>query len=216
MNKRRILCFGDSNTHGTNPVGPRFGEDARWPMILQAALGDGYRVLEEGFGGRTIAFDDPVEGGYKSAMRYLPPCLMSHDPLDLVIVMLGTNDSKQRFAMSAPAIAQALAHLVRLCHLYAADAQGEPSRVLIISPPPVRTEVLKTRMAGTFDARSVEVTQGLAGEYARIAKLMRCGFLNAADFCRASQEDGVHLTADGHRALARGVAEKVLEIFKEE
>ena len=185
-------------------------------MILQAALGDGYRVLEEGFGGRTIAFDDPVEGGYKSAMRYLPPCLMSHDPLDLVIVMLGTNDSKQRFAMSAPAIAQALAHLVRLCHLYAADAQGEPSRVLIISPPPVRTEVLKTRMAGTFDARSVEVTQGLAGEYARIAKLMRCGFLNAADFCRASQEDGVHLTADGHRALARGVAEKVLEIFKEE
>ena len=108
MNKRRILCFGDSNTHGTNPVGPRYGEDERWPMLLQAMLGEDYRVLEEGFGGRTIAFDDPVEGGYKSAMDYLPPCLMSHDPLDLVIVMLGTNDTKQRFAMSAPAIAQAL------------------------------------------------------------------------------------------------------------
>ena len=108
MNKRRILCFGDSNTHGTNPVGPRYGEDERWPALLQAMLGEDYRVLEEGFGGRTIAFDDPVEGGYKSAMDYLPPCLMSHDPLDLVIVMLGTNDTKQRFAMSAPAIAQAL------------------------------------------------------------------------------------------------------------
>ena len=177
MNKRSILCFGDSNTHGTNPVGPRYGEDGRWPMILQALLGEDFRVIEEGFGGRTIAFDDPVEGGYKSAMDYLPPCLMSHDPLDMVIVMLGTNDVKQRFAMSAPAIAQALAHLLRLVHLYATDARGEPSRVLVIAPPPVRPEVMKTRMAGTFDARSIEVSEHLAEEYLRIARLMRCGVL---------------------------------------
>ena len=206
MNIRRVLCFGDSNTYGANPSGPRFDETERWPMLLQAYLGDGFRVLEEGFGGRTIAFDDPVEGGYKSGMVYLPPCLMSHNPLDLVAIMLGTNDTKQRFAMSAPAIAQALARLIRLCHLYALDARGEPSRVLIIAPS----------MAGTFDARSVEVSEQLAEEYQRIARLMRCAFLNAADFCSASTEDGVHLTAAGHRALARGVADKVLEIFKEE
>ena len=206
MNKKRILCFGDSNTHGTNPVGPRYGEDERWPMILQTLLGEDFRVIEEGFGGRTIAFDDPVEGGYKSAMDYLPPCLMSHDPLDMVIVMLGTNDVKQRFAMSAPAIAQALAHLLRLVHLYATDARGEPSRVLVVAPPPVRPEVMKTRMAGTFDARSIEVSEHLAEEYLRIARLMRCGYLNAADFCRASDEDGVHLAAAGRPALARGVA----------
>ena len=216
MNIRRVLCFGDSNTYGANPSGPRFDETERWPMLLQAYLGDGFRVLEEGFGGRTIAFDDPVEGGHKSGMVYLPPCLMSHNPLDLVAIMLGTNDTKQRFAMSAPAIAQALARLIRLCHLYALDARGEPSRVLIIAPSPVRMEVLGTLMAGTFDARSVEVSEQLAEEYQRIARLMRCAFLNAADFCSASTEDGVHLTAAGHRALARGVADKVLEIFKEE
>ena len=198
MNKRRILCFGDSNTYGTNPVGPRYGEDGRWPMILQTLLGEGFRVIEEGFGGRTIAFDDPVEGGYKSAMDYLPPCLMSHDPLDMVIVMLGTNDLKQRFAMSAPAIAQALAHLLRLVHLYATDARGEPSRVLVIAPAPVRPEVMKTRMAGTFDARSIEVSEHLAEEYLRIARLMRCGYLNAAEFCRASDEDGVHPVSYTH------------------
>ena len=127
-------------------------------------------MIEEGFGGRTIAFDDPVEGGYKSAMDYLPPCLMSHDPLDMVIVMLGTNDVKQRFAMSAPAIAQALAHLLRLVHLYATDARGEPSRMLVVAPPPVRPEVMKTRMAGTFDARSIDVSEHLAEEYLRIAR----------------------------------------------
>ena len=216
MNKRRILCFGDSNTHGTNPVGPRYGEDERWPMLLQKLLGEDVRVLEEGFGGRTIAFDDPVEGGYKSAMSYLPPCLMSHDPLDLVIVMLGTNDTKGRFAMTAPASAQAWAHLLRLVHLYAADGRGAPSRVLVIAPPPVRPEVMKTRMAGTFDERSIEVSKRLAEEYLRIARLMRCEYLNAADFCLASEEDGVHLTAAGHRALARGVADKIRDIFKEE
>ena len=108
------------------------------------------------------------------------------------------------------------AHLLRLVHLYATDARGEPSRVLVVAPPPVRPEVMKTRMAGTFDARSIEVSEHLAEEYLRIARLMRCGYLNAADFCRASDEDGVHLTAAGHRALARGVAGKVLDAFKEE
>ena len=216
MNRRRILCFGDSNTHGTNPCGPRFGEEDRWPMLLQAHLGERFRVLEEGFGGRTIAFDDPVEGGYKSSMQYLPPCLLSHNPLDLVILMLGTNDTKQRFAMSAPAIAQALAHLIRLCHLYALDGRGETTRVLVVAPPPLNENVLGTRMAGAFDARSVEVSKHLAEEYLRMSKLMRCEFLNAADFCRASEEDGVHLAKTGHHALARGVADKVLEIFKEE
>ena len=77
--------------------GPRYGEAPRWPMLLQSLLGEGFRVLEEGFGGRTIAFDDPVEGGFKSGMQYLPPCLLSHNPLDMIVVMLGTNDTKQRF-----------------------------------------------------------------------------------------------------------------------
>lgn len=216
MEKTRILCFGDSNTHGTNPTGPRYGEDARWPMVLQSLLGEGFRVLEEGFGGRTIAFDDPVEGGFKSGMQYLPPCLLSHNPLDMIVVMLGTNDTKRRFGMAASAIAQALAHLVRLCHLYGLDARGEPSRVLIVAPPPISERVADTRMWGAFDRSSMEVSAQLAGEYERVARLMRCGFLDAARLCRASDEDGVHLTAEGHRALARGVREAVLNMLGEE
>ncbi len=77
-------------------------------------------------------------------------------------------------------------------------------------------DVLGTLMAGAFDARSVEVSEHLAEEYQRIARLMRCEFFDAADFCSASTEDGVHLAETGHHALARGVADKVLEIFKEE
>lgn len=214
--KRRILCFGDSNTHGTNPSGARFDEGVRWPALMQSLLGDGFCTIEEGFGGRTIAFDDPVEGGYKSAMQYLPPCLMSHDPLDLIVLMLGTNDTKQRFSMSASAIAQALAHLVRLCHAYGQNARGEASRVLIVAPPPLSARVLATRMRGAFDERSIEVSAELAEEFERIARLMRCGFLDAARHCRVSDEDGVHLAADGHRALARAVAQAVRSLLGEE
>lgn len=216
MRKKRILCFGDSNTRGVNPTGPRFDEDVRWPMRLQSLLGDGFRVLEEGLGGRTIALDDPVEGGYRSGMQYLPPCLRSHDPLDLVIIMLGTNDTKRRFALCAADIAEALAHMVHLCRFYAADGLGEPSRLLIIAPPPVRPEVMQSPMAGTFGMGSVEVSGQLAEAYRRVADALRCAYLDAAAHCCASEADGVHLTAAGHLALAHAVADKVLEIFKEE
>lgn len=211
---RRILCLGDSNTYGTNPVGPRFDEATRWPCVLEDLLGANYRVVEEGFGGRTIAFDDPVEGGYKSAMLYAPPCLMSHNPLDLVVVMLGTNDTKQRFQMSAGAIAQSLMHLLRLCRLYALDANGHSARLLVVVPPPVRIGVLDTPMEGAFDARSVEVSQALAPHYERAARLMRCAFFDAAGVCQASDEDSVHLTAAGHLALARALKDKIYQVFE--
>ena len=85
--KKRILCFGDSNTWGYMTSGGRFDEETRWPMRLEKLLGPEYTVIEEGFNGRTCVFDDPIEGGYKSGLTYLPPCVMSHSPLDLVILM---------------------------------------------------------------------------------------------------------------------------------
>ena len=105
MNKTRILCFGDSLTHGFDPDSfSRFPESSRWPMILQEILGDGYRIIEEGQGGRTIASDDPAEGE-KNGSLYIVPCLESHAPLDLVIVMLGTNDCKKKFGLSSADVA---------------------------------------------------------------------------------------------------------------
>ncbi|MGA2640810.1 MAG: GDSL-type esterase/lipase family protein, partial [Spirochaetia bacterium] len=97
---REILCFGDSNTWGYDPVTQgRFPGDVRWTGVLQAALGPGFRVIEEGLNGRTTVWEDPVEGD-KMGKRHLPPCLESQAPLDLVVLMLGTNDTKERY--SAP------------------------------------------------------------------------------------------------------------------
>ena len=210
---KRILCFGDSNTYGYDPRGGRYGEDERWPMRLSAALGEGFSVVEEGFGGRTCVYDDPIEGGYKSGASYLPPCLMSHNPLDLVILMLGTNDAKRRFGLTPVTIGEGLAQLVRLIRLYGQDAGGQPPAVLIVAPAPVEPPVLNTRMAESFGEHALEVTRGLAAEYARLARLMRCAFFDAAPVAEVSSIDGVHLSRRGHARLAEALAEQVRQIL---
>ena len=94
---KRILCFGDSNTWGWNPANKeRFDENSRWTGILKNKLGENYDIIEEGLNGRTTVWDDPIEG-YKNGKKHLPSCLESHRPLDIVVLMLGTNDLKSRF-----------------------------------------------------------------------------------------------------------------------
>ncbi len=102
---REVLCFGDSNTWGYDPVTrERFPGNVRWTGVLQAALGPGFRVIEEGLNGRTTVWEDPIEGD-KMGKRHLPVCLASHAPLDLVIMMLGTNDTKKRYSAPSTDIA---------------------------------------------------------------------------------------------------------------
>ena len=124
--RKGILCFGDSNTYGYDPAGGRYDEETRWPMVMQRILGEGYRVVEEGLGGRTFSQDDPTEGGFKSGISYLPPCLKSHNPLELVIVMLGTNDTKQRFGLNAQTIAHNLNEVARIVRSYGMSAGTAP------------------------------------------------------------------------------------------
>lgn len=112
-----ILCFGDSNTFGTNPSGGRWQLHERWPGVLQELLGGDFRVMEEGLGGRTTVLDDELEGD-KSGRRHLPMLLRSHRPLDLVIIMLGTNDMKHRFSMLPVDIAKGAAELGRIAERY--------------------------------------------------------------------------------------------------
>lgn len=209
---KRILCFGDSNTYGTRPNGGRFDENTRWPARLAALLGEGYAVVEEGFGGRTTVFDDPVEGGYKSGADYLPPCLMSHNPLDVVIIMLGANDAKMRFNMTARTIAEGCMRLIRLVRLYGMDERGNPPAVLLTAPPPIAEWVMDTPYAQVFGPNAAAVTRGLPAEYARYARLMRCEFMDAGQFAACSREDAIHIPAEGHMRLAEGFRDKLLQM----
>lgn len=212
--KKRVLCYGDSNTYGYIPGGGRYDEDTRWPMVLQKMLGyDEYIVIEEGFGGRTTVYDDPVEGGFKSGQAYLPPCLMSHNPIDVVVLMLGTNDAKHRFQGNAKIVANCNRLLIDIIRQYGADHDANPPKILLVAPIRIGENVANTDM-DIFGEYAVQVAKGFPKEFARVAEEANVAFLDAATVLEPSPEDCIHFTAEGHRALAEAVYAKVKEILR--
>lgn len=207
---KTILCFGDSNTWGYDPVsGERFPRDIRWPGVLRRQLGDDYFVIEEGLNGRTTVWDDPIEG-YKNGKEYLIPCLETHRPLDLVVIMLGTNDLKLRFSVSAYDIGKSMAVLVDIVKKSASGPGDTAPEIVIVAPPPVT----KLTEFGEMFAGSEEKSRRLAGHYSVVADEYAVHFLNAGEVLQCSDLDGIHFERAEHRLLGRAVAAKVQEIFR--
>lgn len=133
---KTILCYGDSNTYGLkSDLVSRYPRNVRWTGILQEKLGSEYYVIEEGLGGRTTVWDDPVED-YKNGKKYLLPCLDSHKPLDLVIIMLGTNDLKSRFSVTPFDIGASMENLVKTIIKSDAGVDFQPPKILLVTPVP--------------------------------------------------------------------------------
>jgi len=209
---REILCYGDSNTWGYNPVTQdRYDRNERWTGVLQDALGSEYHVIEEGLNGRTTVWDDPIEG-YKNGKTQLTPCLETHKPLDLVIIMLGTNDLKKRFSASAYDIARGAGVLVDIVNKSGCGRMGKPPKALLIAPAPLGK---LTDFAETFEG-GAEKSKKLPQHYKSIAQEYGCRFFDASTTIRSSDVDGVHLGKEAHRNLGEAVAEIVREIFAEQ
>lgn len=209
---KTILCYGDSNTWGYDPVSEdRYPLEQRWVSVLARALGPGYQVIPEGLNGRTTVWPDPVEGEYKSGKTYLLPCLESHHPIDLVVLMLGTNDLKHRFGLSAWDIARAAGTLVEMIFLSPWGPEGMPPQVLLVAPPP--TCVAGTIFEDMF-AGADEKSRDLGHCYREIATEFDCEFLDTAGVIRSSAVDGIHFDASELPKLGAAVAAKVREILE--
>ena len=213
--KKHIVCFGDSNTHGycADPRdcadgGIRFNESERWPRRLQTLLGEDYLVIEEGLSGRTTCFDDPIHEGL-SGIDYITPCLKSHEAVDLLIIMLGTNDTKDRFYASAACIGIGMARLVKKAMNTECWGVKKPN-VLVIAPPPIGEGMLTAECAATMGSLCVEKSRELAHYYKAQCDMLGCHFLDAGELgCEFNTVDYMHLTNRGHEALAKGLAERV-------
>lgn len=206
---RRILCFGDSNTWGYDPATQgRFDETTRWTGVLQAALGADFTVIEEGLNGRTTVWNDPIEG-YKNGHDYLVPCLETHRPLDLVVLMLGTNDLKRRFSLSAYDIAQGVGVLLRAISYSKAGREGEPPRVLLMAPPPVARLSNFAEMFEGAGPKSLLLGQ----HYRTVADEYQVALLDTAAIIHSSDIDGIHLEPAEHTRLGRAVAHEVLSVI---
>ncbi len=204
---KHILCFGDSNTHGLIPFGGRYDDDTRWPMRLAKMLGPGFVVHEEGLNARTTSFPDPVIP-YRNAMDYIYPCLETHIPLDLTILMLGSNDLKEIFDPDAEKITAALR---RLCEIIREYTQAP---LLLVSPPLLREEMPDSPCSVEFSPRSVEVSRELAPSLERLADELGISFLDAGRHTEVSLRDCLHLTEKGHHMLADAIYKKVVEILQ--
>jgi lysophospholipase L1-like esterase len=206
--KKRIVCFGDSNTWGYDGEScMRFDEDTRWTGVLAHALGEGYTVIEEGQNGRTTVWDDPVEGE-KNGLNYLGPCLESHKPFDLIVIMLGTNDLKSRFNVCACEIAESAGRLVKTAMQEEYGRNGDAPKVLLVSP--IHTgDMAKSRFSYMFRSSAMEESKKMAGFFLQIAEELGCGFFDAASVARPDKSDLLHMDAASHKALGSALAGKI-------
>ena len=206
---QHIVCFGDSNTHGAHPD-PGVGRPAT-PATCAGrgscghALGEGYEVIEEGLNGRCTVSDAAIEPG-RNGLDYLAPCLLSHRPVDLVIIMLGTNDVKRIYGQTASEIACGAGALIDVARGTLAGPGGTPPRVLLVSPVPVVLTPHSEMWGYRVGHRGVEAT----GRHVRAHGLGQgAGFFDAGSVAQVSPLDGVHLDEAGHATLGAAMAEVV-------
>ncbi|WP_447968459.1 SGNH/GDSL hydrolase family protein [Nitrospira sp. M1] len=202
---KKILCFGDSNTWGSIPVtGLRYPFRVRWPGVLQSELGKGFVIIEEGRNGRTTVLDDPNQRGCngKPALKLT---LHVHYPLDLVILLLGTNDLKNSFDRDAEDIAQGVQELGRIVLSNDQSSRGIAPMLLLVAPPMVRGEAHPSGFFRGADLKS----SFLAEQYRVVASRLGCEFFDAGTIIQSSLEDGVHWNKEAHEMLGRGLAQCV-------
>lgn len=210
---RTVLCFGDSNTHGTLAMADlddsrRLSRDERWPGVLAASLPD-WHVIEEGHPGRTTVHDDPIEGAWKNGIAVLPALLESHAPLDLVVVKLGTNDLKARFSVTAGDIALSLGKIAQLIRASQAGPGGSAPAILAVAPPPIiEVGTLATMFAGGA-AKSRDLAATIRAEAAR----QGAAFFDAGSVIAVDPLDGIHYDAGAHSALGHAIAGEIRRLW---
>ena len=204
----RILCFGDSNTYGYKPDGSgRFDENIRWTAKLQRKFGENIKIIEEGLCGRTTIFDDVLRDG-RRGLDLVGTLVETHNPIDIFVVMLGTNDCKTRYKASARLIAKGMEQVIKKAQLKA----SKELKILMISPIHLGNGVGEEGYDMEFDEHSEQVSVKLAAEYEKIAKENQYYFLDASKYADPSVTDREHLDEIGHEKLAEAIYEKLVEI----
>jgi len=216
MPEKTVLCFGDSLTWGWVPHDPptlseRYPADVRWPGVLAERLGTGYRVVEEGLNGRTTSADDPLDPRLNAA-AYLPSALASHLPLDLVVLMLGTNDTKAYFGRTPFEIGTGMAELVGQVLRSAGTGTRYPApQVLVVAPPPLGP-VSDPWFAMLFEGGREKSTR-LAETYRALAAFTGVSFFDAGSVISTDGVDGIHLTEQNNHDLGIALAGEVQRIL---
>ena len=204
-----ILCFGDSNTYGYNPGdGFRYGRDVRWPSVMQTLLGASYEIIEEGCNGRTGGIDN-AEEPWNSGLSCILSTFYSHKPVDLLIIMLGSNDLKNVFHASAEDIVDGVGRIVKTLKAFCAEREMACPAILLVSPPAIGPDILRSPFASDFSLSAITRSKQFPGLFKQLAEKEGCLFFDAATAASVSELDSLHLTAEAHKALAGSLAKLI-------
>ena len=216
---KRIMCYGDSNTWGHNPNAIdektgfycRYPEHVRWTSVLQDSLGSEYIVCEEGLCGRTTSYEDPTHYGW-NGNQYLEVAIRTCDPLDCIILMLGTNDTKDMFGSSAYVITLCLERLIRNCKDVLRNSISKDARIIVACPVMVQRADDGTYWYG-FSEESTKKGEEMRKRFADLAQLLGCEFFDVNTVATVDGADGVHLNTQSHISLGKALAEKIREVL---
>ena len=207
-----ILCYGDSNTWGCTPeVFGRLEFNERWPGVMQNILGEGYHIYENALNGRTTVFEDYIEEG-RCGKEGLPIALEITAPLDLVIIMLGTNDLKLRFKMEPWDIGWGIDLLIQYIKKSGCGRNESSPQILVLSPIILGDNWDNTILGTVFDQTCTEKSKKLSDIYKYICERNQCEFLDAGMHVVPSC-DCVHLEFKEHQKLGEIVAARVKGIL---
>lgn len=212
---KNILFYGDSNTWGFDAdTGGRFSPSVRYTGLLRDLLPAEYEIIECGLNGRTTAHADGYDG-WSSGSEFLPMTLKTHDPIDLVVLMLGTNDLKARLGLTVDEIVKGMRRLIHMVYSAPLWHLRQNPRVLVVAPMLLNEQLLKQSPFGeVFDARSIARSHQLGTAYERLCsgEDSRCCFFDAGQFGPVTAADGVHMSPDDHRRLAEALAHVIPSI----
>lgn len=208
---KTVLCFGDSNTRGYNPINlGRYPIDVSYPGVLQNILGSEYHVIEEGLDRRTTMLlrnDEP----FRNANYYIRPCICSHKPIDYLIVMLGTNDCFKTFNLSTEDIARGMDSLIQLIHKYCMEHQEYITKIILAVPPCLDINYHNSAVADELDDDSIRKSKELYKYYKIIAEKHGCIYFDANEYVKVMLPDAIHLSPESHKKLAQEFAKIIKE-----
>ena len=205
-----VVCFGDSNTWGysiaraADPM-PRLPADDRWVSVMARTLGPDHVVIAEGLPGRTTVFDDPVHGEHLNGRKHLRVCLETHKPVDVLVVLLGTNDLQSRYSASAWEIAEGAGTLLDLAARSGCGPGGGAPRAVLVAPPPTRVAGLGSPAEEIFE-RADEKSRRFDVAFFAVAESRGAAYLNGGGVIESSPDDGVHWSPDAHRTIGQAIA----------
>ncbi len=199
---KTLLCYGDSNTYGYDPQkGGRYENKKRWTTILAEKLGPDYVVVPEGLNGRTTAYDRE-DVAWKNGLPYFAPCIASNKPVDIISIMLGTNDCNKNLNLSIDDISAGMEKLIQTVIDQCPYIQGYVPKIIIVAPAPILENTASSPFADKLDENSVKKSQEIGEAYKLLAEKYGCRFINCNTKVEVSPIDAEHLTEKGHKQMA--------------